>query len=85
MMRVLGKDRREEAYRVSVEVDGAEVVALVPDTLLSAEYGQTGKVTHEAAYEWIEAQAMGLRDAIAALHKGARPEAPFTDITLDAP
>ena len=84
MMRVLGKTKGAEAYRISVEIDGDAVVALVPDALLSSEYGQAAKVSHQAAYEWIETQAHGLRDAIASLHKGARPAAPFTLISLEA-
>ncbi len=82
-MRVLGKTRSEEAYRIAIDLDGDEVIALLPDALLSAEYGQTGKVSHQAAYEWIEAQAHGLRRAITALAGGTAPAAPFTLLTLE--
>ncbi len=82
-MRVLGKDKTAEAYRIAIDLDGSEVVALLPDALLSAEYGQTDKVSHQAAYEWIEAQANGLRAAITALAQGAKPTAPFSLLTLE--
>jgi hypothetical protein len=84
MLRVLGKTKTEDAYRIAIDIGDAEVVALVPDALLSAQYGRADKVPHQAAYEWIETQAHDLVDAIRALHKGARPAARFTDITLDA-
>ena len=82
-MEILGKDKRAEAYRVAIEIGGGQVVALVPDALLSSEYGQADKVSHGAAYEWIAAHQHGLSDAITALHKGAKPAAPFTLVTLE--
>jgi hypothetical protein len=83
MMRVLGKDRSEEAYRLGLEIEGTEIVALIPEALLSAEHGRTDRVPHQAAYEWIEAQAHALAHAIRTLHSGARPRAPFDQITLE--
>ena len=83
-MNVLGKNQTAEAYRVSVEIGGDEVVALVPDALLSAEYGSAAKVSHEAAYEWIATMRHDLEDAIRAMHGGKTPHAPFDQITLEA-
>ena len=83
MMRVLGKNRSQEAYRLGLEIGGTEVVALIPEALLSAEHGQEARVSHQAAYEWIEAQANALARAIQDLHSGARPRAPFDQITLE--
>jgi len=83
MMRILGKNTGAEAYRVSIDVDRAEVVALVPDALLSAQYGIDRKVSHDQAYEWIAAQQHDLAAAIRALHSGTPPRAPFTHITLE--
>ena len=82
-MRVLGKDKRQEAYRLGLEIAGTEVVALVPEALLSAEHGQEARVPHQAAYEWIETRAHALAHAIRTLHSGARPSAPFDQITLE--
>ena len=84
MLRVLGKTRASDAYRLGLDLAGTEVVALIPEALLSAEHGQTDRVPHQAAYEWIEAQAPDLADAIRLLSKGARPRAPFDQITLEA-
>jgi hypothetical protein len=82
-MRVLGKDKRQEAYRLGLDIGGTEVVALIPEALLSAEHGQEARVPHQAAYEWIEARAQALATAIRMLHSGARPRAPFDQITLE--
>ncbi|WP_224814408.1 hypothetical protein [Hasllibacter sp. MH4015] len=83
-MRILGKNGTADAYRVSVDLGGDEVVALVPDALLSDQYGTSEKVSHEQAYEWIAAQQHDLSDAIKALKKGATPRAPFTNVTLES-
>jgi len=82
-MRVLGKDKRQEAYRLGLEIGGTEVVALIPEALLSAEHGREARVPHQAAYEWIEAKAAQLVRAIETLNSGARPRAPFDQITLE--
>ena len=82
-MRILGKTSAADAYRVSVDLGGAEVVALVPDTLLSQQYGTDARVSHEQAYEWIAAQQLDLTDAITALNKGAPAAARFNHITLE--
>ena len=83
MMRVLGKDRRQEAYRLSVPLDGREVVALIPEALLSAAHGSASRVPHQAAYEWIEREAPALTRAVRHLISGTRPRAPFDQITLE--
>ena len=82
-MRILGKNSSADAYRVAIDLGGAEVVALVSDTVLSGQYGVNGAVSHDQAYEWIAAQQHDLTDAIIALKKGAAPRAPFTHITLE--
>ncbi len=82
-MRILGKNPFADAYRVSVDLGGGEVVALVPDALLSQQYGTDATVSHDQAYEWIAAQQHDLKDAITALKKGAAPRAPFTHLTLE--
>lgn len=82
-MRILGKNSAADAYRVAIDIGDAEVVALVSDALLSAQYGIDHKVSHDQAYEWIAAQQHDLSDAITALKKGAAPGAPFQHITLE--
>ena len=82
-MNVLGKTPGAEAYRVSVEIGGDEVVAHIPDALLSAEYGQDAKVSHDAAYEWIATQRHDVEAAIRTLQGGGTPPAPFDQITLE--
>jgi hypothetical protein len=49
MMRVLGKDQSEEAYRLGLRIGETEIVALIPEALLSAEHGTDTKVPHQAA------------------------------------
>jgi hypothetical protein len=83
MMRVLGKDQSEEAYRLGLRIGETEIVALIPEALLSAEHGTDTKVPHQAAYEWIEARADALVSAIRTLQSGARPRAPYDQITLE--
>jgi hypothetical protein len=82
-MRILGKNSSADAYRVAIDLGGAEVVALVSDALLSQQYGASGDVSHDQAYEWIAAQQHDLTDAINAMKKGAAPGAPFQHITLE--
>jgi len=82
-MDVLGKDTQAQAYRVALDLGGGRVVALVSDTLLSAQYGQDAKVSHQLAYEWIATQRHALETAIKTLVKGAAPLAPFDQITLE--
>jgi hypothetical protein len=82
-MEVIGKTTDATAYRVALDLGGQRVVAHVPDTLLSAEYGQDAKVSHTAAYEWIATQHHDLARAIETLVKGGIPRAPFDQITLD--
>jgi hypothetical protein len=83
MMRVLGKTMSGEAYRLGLRIDGTDIVALIPEALLSAAHGQTARVAHQAAYEWIERRATPLARAIRDLHTGARPRAPYDQITLE--
>jgi hypothetical protein len=83
MMRVLGKTGSAEAYRLGLQVDGCEVVALIPEALLSAEHGTSSRVPHQAAYEWIERRAAPVARAIRDLQTGARPRAPYDQITLE--
>jgi hypothetical protein len=83
MMRVLGKDKSEEAYRLGLEIGGTEIVALIPEALLSAEHGRTDRVPHQAAYEWIEPRPTPWPTRSETLHSGAQPRAPFDQITLE--
>ena len=83
MMRVLGKTRASDAYRIGLDIEGTEVGALIPEALLSVEHGQAARVSHQAAYEWIEAHAHDLVHTIRTLNSGARPRAPFDQITLE--
>ncbi|UWQ97046.1 hypothetical protein K3728_07460 [Rhodobacteraceae bacterium M385] len=82
-MQILGKNASADAYRVSVDLGGDAVVALIPDALLSQQYGTGNAVSHDQAYEWIATQQHDLTDAVKALKKGAAPRAPFTHITLE--
>jgi hypothetical protein len=83
MLRVLGKTMSGEAYRLGLRIDGTDLVALIPEALLSAEHGTRARVTHQAAYEWIERRAAPLTRAIRDLHTGVRVRAPFDQIMLE--
>ena len=79
----MGRDIATEAYRIAVEVDGARVVALVPERLAADGWRPGDRPSHQQAYEWIAAHRPRIEKAIAALARNARPpRAPYDQITL---
>ena len=81
-MEVLGRDVATECYRVTTEVDGRVVTALVPERL-AADLGMKNRPSHEAAYAWMAGHREKIEKAIAELARGKpRIRAPFDQITL---
>lgn len=81
-MDVKGRDPATECYRVVHTVDGAEVVALVPERFASSLHLTGSRPSHQDAYVWIAEHREKIETAIAQLAKGKKPRAPFDQITL---
>lgn len=82
-MEIKGRDPATECYRVVVDVDGRDIVALVPERLAADMrlFGQ--RPSHQTAYVWIAANKEKIEAAVADLARGAkRLKAPFDQITL---
>jgi hypothetical protein len=82
MMRVLGKDKSEEAYRLGLEIGGTEIVALIPEALLSAEHGRTDRVPHRPLTNGSRPRPTPWPTRSAHFIP-AQPRAPFDQITLE--
>ena len=81
-MNVLGRDPATECYRVTHEVDGRVVTALVPERL-AADLKMGARPSHQAAYVWMAGQEQKIEKVIAQLARGkGRPRPPFDQITL---
>lgn len=83
MIDVRGLDRATECYRVTTEVDGKRVTALVPERLASDLRVIGARPSHQEAYVWIAAHQAKIEAAIAKLARGSgRVKPPFDQITL---
>ncbi len=81
-MNVLGRDPATECYRVTHEVDGQRVTALVPERL-AADLKMGARPSHQTAYVWMAGHEDKIEKAIAHLARcKGRPRAPFDQITL---
>ena len=81
-MQVKGRDVETECYRVTHDVDGRTVTALVPERF-AAERGLSGtRPSHQDAYVWMADHKTKIETAIAQLARGKRPRAPFDQIAL---
>ena len=74
-MEVHGRDIETECYRVTHEVDGQKVMALVPERLAA-------RPSHQDAYVWMAGHKQEIETAITRLARGQRPKPPFDTITL---
>lgn len=82
-MEIMGRDIATESYRIAIDVDGARVVALVPERLAADGWRPGGRPSHQQAYEWIAAHRPRIEQAIAALARtGTVTRAPYDQITL---
>ncbi len=79
-MEILGRDIWHESYRIAVEVDGARVVAHVPERLFADRPGT--RPSHQTAYEGIAAHRKAIETTIADLVHHRRVRAPYDQITL---
>ena len=79
-MEIMGRDIWHESYRVAVEVDGARVVAFVPERLFATRAGE--RPSHQSAYEGIAAAKAAIETSIADLAQGRPPRAPYDQIVL---
>lgn len=81
-MEVKGRDPETECYRVTHDVDGRTVTALVPERF-AADLRLTGaRPSHQDAYVWMAEHKTKIETAIGQLARGKRPRAPFDQIAL---
>ena len=81
-MEVHGRDPATECYRVTHDVDGKEVTALVPERL-AGDVRMAARPSHQMAYVWLAGNKTKIEKAITQLAKGTtRPRAPYDQITL---
>ncbi len=81
-MQAKGRDVETECYRVTHDVDGRTVTALVPERF-AAGHGLAGaRPSHQDAYVWMADHKTKIETAIAQLARGKRPRAPFDQIAL---
>jgi len=82
-MEIRGRDIATESYRVTHDVDGRTVWALVPERLVATRAMPGSRPSHQSAYEWMADNKTRIEAAIARIARGARkPRAPFDQITL---
>ena len=82
-MDVRGRDPVTECYRVVVNVDGREVMGLVPERHAADFRQPAARPSHQDAYVWLAANRQKIETAIANLARGTgRVKPPFDEITL---
>ena len=81
-MEVHGRDPATECYRVTHEVDGRVVIALVPERL-AGDVRIAARPSHQMAYVWMADNKAKIEKAITRMARGqSRPRAPYDQITL---
>ncbi|MBT8425234.1 MAG: hypothetical protein KJO67_09685 [Silicimonas sp.] len=81
-MDVKGRDPETECYRVTHEVDGRTVTAMVPERFASDLRLVGARPSHQDAYVWMAEHKTKIETAIDQLARGKRPAAPFDQIVL---
>ena len=81
-MEIRGRDIATESYRITMDVDGRDVMALVPERLADNINIIAARPTHQEAYVWIAANKDKIEAAIAQLARGGQPRRPFDQITI---
>ena len=83
VMEIRGRDIATESYRVSVDINGRPVLALVPERLAADRLTLGARPSHEAAYTWIATNKDKIEEAITRMAEGAQGiRAPIDQITL---
>ena len=82
-MQIRGRDIETESYRVTHDVDGRTITALVPERLVESRQTVGARPSHQSAYEWMAGNKTKIEAAIAQIARSARPpRAPFDQIML---
>lgn len=82
-MEIKGRDPETECYRVTLEVDGRSVLALVPERLAADTHLFGVRPSHQTAYVWMAEHKDKIETAITLLARGTRrPKAPYDQIVL---
>ncbi len=81
-MDVKGRDPETECYRVTHDVDGREVSALVPERFAADMHLTGARPSHQDAYVWMAGNKTKIETAITQLARGETPRTPFDQIVL---
>ncbi len=81
-MDVKGRDPETECYRVTHDVDGRQVTALVPERFAAGLNMVGARPSHQDAYVWMAGNKTKIETAIDQLARGKTPRAPFDQIVL---
>ena len=81
-MQVKGRDVETECYRVTHDVDGKTVTALVPERFAAEPHLAGTRPSHQDAYVWMAEHKTKIETAIDQLARGRRPKKPFDQIAL---
>ena len=81
-MEVKGRDPATECYRVTHDVDGRRVTALVPERFAADLRLVGARPSHQDAYVWMAEHKTRIEIAIDRLARGKKPRAPFDQIAL---
>ena len=68
------------AYRISFEQDGRTIRGLVPEALVTATLGQSGRPAHFDVYTWIAAHRAKIETALTQMSHGERRIRPPYDL-----
>ena len=83
-MEVHGIDMQKGAYRISFESEGRTIRGLVPEALVAATLGQTGRPEHFDVYTWIATHKPKIESALLKMSRGDKRVAkPFDLLSLE--
>ena len=83
-MEVHGIDMQKGAYRISFEAGGRVIRGLVPEALVAATLGQTGRPEHFDVYTWIASHQPRIESALLKMSQGDKKVAkPFDLLSLE--
>ncbi len=82
-MEIKGRDPATECYRVTLDVDGRRITALVPERLADDFRLFGARPSHQTAYVWMAENKARIENAITRLARGeTRLKTPFDQIIL---
>ena len=83
-MEVHGIDMHKGAYRVSFEAEGRVIRGLVPEALVAATLGQSGRPDHFDVYTWFASHPPRIESALLKMSRGDKKVArPYNLLSLE--